>query len=175
MDQLRLWFENKEWPKDWRIIPHLSVNQELFEDQYFRNPELWTSMFRILNETNFSQLEPGRHEVAGDDLFFMVNHYVTKETGLVQFEIHRKYIDLQYVFEGQEFIGTANAELAEETLPYNAEKDIAFYKVSQAAFQKADPTAFLLFFPEELHQPGVMVDEPGKVKKVVFKISYRQV
>jgi YhcH/YjgK/YiaL family protein len=152
------------------VFPHVSVNADKMQEQIDRNPEIWETMFRILKSTTFSGLEPGRHEVAGENLFYMINQYITKDAASVKFEAHRKYIDLQYVMEGEEIMGVSGFEYASETDPYVAEKDIAFYTVSKAEYHKASASEFFVFFPEDLHQPGVMAEDPQKVKKVVFKI-----
>jgi YhcH/YjgK/YiaL family protein len=152
------------------VFPHASVDVKKMQEQMDRNPEIWETMFRILKSTNFSGLDPGRHEVAGENLFHMINQYVTKDAESVKFEAHRKYIDLQYVMEGEELIGISGFEYASETDSYVAEKDIAFYTVSKAEYHKATASEFFVFFPEDLHQPGVKAENPMEVKKVVFKI-----
>jgi biofilm protein TabA len=152
------------------VIPHASVNTLKMQEQMDRNPEIWKTMFGILKSTNITELDTGKHEVAGENLFYMINQYVTKEAESVKFEAHRKYIDLQYVTEGEEIIGVSDFEYASETDPYIAEKDIAFYIVSKAEYHKATASEFFVFFPEDLHQPGVMAKDPQKVRKVVFKI-----
>jgi YhcH/YjgK/YiaL family protein len=152
------------------VILHPSADMTKMQEQIDKNPGIWETMFRLLESTAFLGLEPGRHEVAGDNLFYMINQYVTKEAESVKFEAHRKYIDLQYVTDGEEIIGVAGFEHARETDPYIAEKDVAFYTVSKAEYFKASPSEYFVFFPEDLHQPGVMVGDPLAVKKIVFKI-----
>jgi YhcH/YjgK/YiaL family protein len=44
------------------------------------------------------------------DIFYNVSQYETKLTGEVKFEAHRRYIDIQYMLEGQEMMGYANIE-----------------------------------------------------------------
>jgi YhcH/YjgK/YiaL family protein len=152
------------------VILHLSADITKLQEQIDKNPGIWETMFRLLEATEFSRLDPGRVEVMGENLFYLVNQYVTKEAESVKFEAHRKYIDLQYVMEGEEMMGVSGFEYATETETYIAEKDIAFYTVSKAEYHTATPSAFFVFFPEDLHQPGVMVMDPREVRKVVFKI-----
>jgi len=170
--QIREWFDRMEWLQGWNVKPHPSVNTGLLAEQYVKAPEIWKRMFSILKSGEFRDLAPGKHEVDGDNLFFMINQYETRDAETVRFEAHRKYIDLQYVFEGQELMGVSSAEYATETVPYSSDNDIVFYEVSKAEHFKATPSEFLLFFPVELHQPGVRVTEPVPVKKVVFKIKW---
>jgi YhcH/YjgK/YiaL family protein len=152
------------------VFPHSSVNAAKMQEQMERNPEVWKTMFGILESTDFSGVDPGKHEVSGENLFYMINQYVSKEAESVKFEAHRKYIDLQYVIEGEEMMGVSGIENATETETYIAEKDIAFYTVSKVEYHAATPSAFFVFFPEDVHQPGVKAGNPREVKKVVFKI-----
>jgi YhcH/YjgK/YiaL family protein len=170
MEADQVWFTRKIRINGREVIPHSSVNATELQEQMDRNPEIWEKVFRLLETTAFSDQEPGRHEAAGEDLFYMINHYTTKDVKSVKFEAHRKYIDLQYMTEGEELMGVSGFENGTETETYIPEKDIAFYSVSKAEYHKATPSAFFVFFPEDLHQPGVMVSEPEAIKKVVFKI-----
>jgi biofilm protein TabA len=152
------------------VNPDSSVNPQKLKEQMDRNPEIWETMFRILESTTFSSLVPGRYEVMGENLFYMVNQYVTKKAESVKFEAHRKYIDLQYVTEGEEMMGVSGFGNATETETYMAENDIAFYTVPKAEYHTATPDVFFVFLPEDVHQPGVKVNDPREVRKVVFKI-----
>ncbi len=151
--------------------PGAQVNQEILAAQYALAPDRWDKAFDLLKSLDFNALEAGKHEVDGENLFFMVNHYVTKPAGEVPFEAHRKYADIQYVFEGEELIGVAPMEVGTETVPYSPEKDIAFYAVKESVSHRAAPDTILVYFPEDLHQPGVMTGEPKPVKKVVVKVK----
>ena len=110
-------------------------------------------------------------EIDGSNLFFMVNHYITKPSEEVLFEAHRDYADIQYVYEGEELIGVAPLLQGKEILPYDPEKDIAFYDVKEAEHYKAAADRLFILFPDDLHQPGVMTRMPEPVKKVVIKVK----
>jgi hypothetical protein len=49
----------------------------------------------VLNATK------GRHEVDGDNLYYMADEYDTKPLEQGRLESHRKYIDIQYVISGR--------------------------------------------------------------------------
>jgi hypothetical protein len=51
-----------------KVFPHTSVNAMKLQEQMERNPEVWKTMFGILESTTFSGMEPGRHEVMGENL-----------------------------------------------------------------------------------------------------------
>lgn len=169
--QDKQWFEKMEWLQGWEIPPHFTVDQKRLADQYSKNPEKWKTVFRMLKSSDYKSLEPGKHEMAGDDLFFMINRYETRDEGEVKYEIHKKYIDIQYVFEGEEYMGLAPAGDGKVIVPYSEEKDIAFVEVAKGAKHKASPAVFFIFFPGEPHQPGVKSGISRLVRKVVVKVK----
>jgi biofilm protein TabA len=170
-DRIKQWFEKKDWLQGWNVHPHSSVNYRLMADQYFKKPDRWNAAFKMLKMCKSNVLEPGRHVIDGDNLFFMVNQYETRDQEAVMFEIHRKYIDIQYVLEGEELMGVAPFENATEIIPYSQGKDIAFVNVSNAMHYLASPAEFFIFFPEEPHQPGVKAGISRPVKKIVIKVK----
>jgi YhcH/YjgK/YiaL family protein len=125
----------------------------------------------LLNEDSIRNAAPGKYEVDGENLFYVVSEYETKPIEEGKLEIHRKYLDIQYIVSGEECIGVAPLEGLTEETPYNGEKDLAFYHY--------DPTMsklhlkqgmFAIFWPNEPHMPGRSIDRAEKVKKIVVKI-----
>jgi YhcH/YjgK/YiaL family protein len=125
----------------------------------------------LLNEDCVREATPGKYEVEGKNLFYIVDEYETKPVEEGRLEIHRKYLDIQYIVSGAECIGTAPLQGLIEETPYDGEKDIAFYHY--------DPTMsrlhlkqgmFAIFWPNEPHLPGRSINNPEKVKKIVVKV-----
>lgn len=171
---IREWFEKGEWLKGWHIAPHPSVDFRMVARYYFENPERWNAVFRMLKTCLLPNIEQGRYEIDGDRLFFTVSSYDTKEPDVAKFEAHRHYIDIQYVFEGEELMGVASLADAKEKGAYNPEKDIIFYDVTNAVYHKATPAHFFVFSPQEVHQPCVKVNESATVRKLVIKVKIGQ-
>ena len=59
---------------------------------------------QFLAETDFSKVELGRYELQGDDIFYMVQQYETDPDKTIS-EAHKKYIDIQFMVDGEEIIG----------------------------------------------------------------------
>ena len=59
---------------------------------------------RLLRTTDFSAMEAGKYEVDGTELYYMLQCYQSKEQNDKP-EAHKKYIDIQYIVEGEEQIG----------------------------------------------------------------------
>ncbi|QLG89646.1 YhcH/YjgK/YiaL family protein [Chitinibacter bivalviorum] len=139
-------------------------------------PPLPAAIERALNylrSTDFSQLATGRHPIEGDQMIAIVQTPQTQpwETGMPEF--HRRYIDIQYLLEGEEIIGFGVAQpelpLATDQL---AERDIAFvHPIADESRLHLKPGMFAIFFPGELHKPCRCVQQSQLIKKIVIKID----
>ncbi len=172
-DEIRIkaWYDQREWLRGWSVSPHPTINNPMMVSQYQKTPERWDLVFKMLRTCLLSAPEPGKHEIDGENLFFFVNQYETKDSDAVKYETHVKYIDVQYVIEGEELIGIAPPVGAVEVVPYSGENDIAFVKTDIGIQYLATPAEFFVFFPGEPHQPGVKNGFSQPVRKIVFKIK----
>ena len=103
----------------------------------------------------------------------IVSEYTTKEINENGYEAHRDWIDVQYVIKGEEHIRCLPLENLTESLPYNASKDAAFYvEHSLKGLELAIGNGFFaVFFPQDGHMSGLMIERKKKVKKVVVKVA----
>jgi YhcH/YjgK/YiaL family protein len=125
--------------------------------------------FRYLQTTDFSKLETGRYEVEGKEVYAMVSEYNTKNIEDAKWEAHQKYADVQFVVSGEEKMGYAPLSALEIKETYNSEKDIVILKGS-GDYVTVKPGMFVVFFPQDGHQPCVAVHGNAPVKKVVVKV-----
>nr|WP_302830660.1 YhcH/YjgK/YiaL family protein [uncultured Bacteroides sp.] len=149
--------------------PDSSINMNSFREHYELYPKRWEVVFNYLNNLETDSLLPGTINLS-NDIYVTISEYQTKKEEKVLFESHREYIDLQYVIKGKEYIGISH-NATENIIPYNKEKDIAFYRANIEKQLLADSTRFFLFFPEDLHQPCINAGQCKYVKKVVIKIK----
>ena len=137
------------------------------------SPRLATALEHLAT-TDFSQLPVGNYPLDGDNIFVIVNDYQTKHKSTEPFDVHQKYIDVQYVFSGEEEFGYL--PLAEQTpsKPYFEKHDYAEfdYEANQAnaSYIKLKAGMFALFFPGDMHMPGTG-DIATAVRKVVIKVK----
>ncbi len=80
----------------------------------------------LLRDTDFSRLEDRRYEVDGEDLYFFLQSYDSKPVNDTP-EAHRKYIDIQFLIQGEEKIGVAPLEDMTEEVEARPDGDIWFY------------------------------------------------
>ena len=75
------------------------------------------------------------------------------------------------VFAGEELCGHTDVRTLTVTEPYIATKDVAKYAHPSQPTTRLHlkPGTFTVFYPQDGHQPGVAVDQPTQVLKVVIK------
>ncbi|MFR1822668.1 MAG: YhcH/YjgK/YiaL family protein [Clostridium saudiense] len=136
---------------------------------YFGLGEKFEKAFKYLEETDLENLECGKHIIDGDNIFASVGEYYTKNADECLWEAHRKYIDIQYIIQGQENMGYSNISNIETTIEYNSESDVLFGN-GNGQFITVNQGEFIIFTQEDAHMPSLKVDESTPVKKVVVKI-----
>ena len=173
-DEINSWFNKKEWLNGWNVLPDASINKRTFAVLYHKNPGHWDQAFHFLKSANLKELPLGIQELEGKHLFVNVQEYYGKAKSEALFESHKKYIDIQYVIEGEEIIGLSSIDKAKVKEQYNEDKDIAFYDSDERKYLKATPEKFFLFFPDDIHQPSITAGDSIQIKKIVVKILIEQ-
>jgi YhcH/YjgK/YiaL family protein len=126
--------------------------------------------FDFLKRPGIDATPVGRLELDGALLFALTQAYETKPIQEGRLEAHKKYIDIQFVVSGEEFIGYAPLNNQAVAKPFDAEKDIAFYD-GEAWFTLLRKGMFAIFFPQDAHLPGRYTEKTAQVKKIVLKIA----
>lgn len=126
----------------------------------------------FMNEFKKSDMQPGRYDIHGDDLFAAVSRYDTEPNVDRQFENHKKYIDLQIVLDGKEEIHWADTDsLTQVSEEFSKGGDIAFYTGASMGYVLLGGDQCAVFFEEDAHMPNVLHEKSENVLKVVFKIK----
>lgn len=125
----------------------------------------------FIRDTDFESMPNGRIDIDGDNVFALVQRYKTKDPDDCKWEIHQKYIDVQYMELGFETVGYTNYEYLDAETPYNEETDVMLLEGEGDFFQLGEGD-FAIFFPQDAHMPGLIVDEESEdVLKVVIKVK----
>ena len=125
-----------------------------------------------IQKVDIGKMEPGRYEIEGDKLFYLVQDAELRALEETRAEAHYQYADIQIPFSTGECYGFA---LPEPGFSPNddqlKEKDVAFYPTpANECFIDTAPGAYVVFLPKELHRPCVAIDKKEKIRKVVVKI-----
>ncbi|MBE5731588.1 MAG: DUF386 family protein [Clostridiales bacterium] len=113
----------------------------------------------------------GSHKIS-DSLVLNVNEYNSNENKDGAYEAHEKWIDVQMIITGEEDIRYAKRSAGEMKTDYNPDIDALFMNVATGydvlGLYRGN---FAVFFPEDLHLPGLAKDKSMPIKKYVFKIK----
>ena len=115
---------------------------------------------------DLSDLPLGRTEVDGENVFINVME-ADLSPDSTRLEYHKKYADLQIDLTGGEGWGYTN-EPGEEVGKYAV--DCGFQDSASVVSGALGEGRFVLFFPGELHKPGVARPGCDHVRKAVIKI-----
>jgi YhcH/YjgK/YiaL family protein len=154
------------------VEAHPSIDAQEFAYQYHTNKALWDKAFAFLKSADLETIAPGKYVVDGDNVFISVTEGPTKDPEAARWEAHKKYIDIQYVIKGKEKMGVVPIEKAVVTVNFDTTKDIGFYTApdKDSEYYEASSKAFLIFFPNDVHRPGIKVAGFDATKKLVVKI-----
>ncbi|OJT39918.1 YhcH/YjgK/YiaL family protein [Serratia plymuthica] len=125
-----------------------------------------------LQNTDFSALPAGRYEDPATGYVVQVLDLHTQPSDELRPEVHRKNVDVQFLVSGTELIGIAadrgDNPIHQELL---AQRDIIFYRdVADESWLTMRPGNFAVFFPQDVHRPACIHQQPCAIRKVVVKI-----
>ena len=138
---------------------------------YGVNPK-FEKAFGFIEKAIKENAEVGKYEIEGKEIYASVQNYDSKLMENSVFEGHKNYIDIQYIIEGREMMGVMEISKSETDSEYNDQKDVTFYKKSDiASYCIAEQGDFCIFYPHDIHSPGVSFNNsPSNVKKIVVKV-----
>lgn len=145
-----------------------SLNAKKGNYQY---PAAIQTALDFLAKEDTASLPVGRYELDGDNIFVLIQDQTTAPASEKRAESHRNYIDIQYLFSGEEVQGYAMLapdKKGEEP----AGKDNIFYDtVENECFVKLHPGEFTIYFSNDIHRPNCTDSEPMQIHKAVVKIK----
>ena len=123
--------------------------------------------------TDLASIETGKYPIDGENVLAIVNEYTTKPVSECDPESHRDYADIQIMITGAERFGYTPLVDQQASTPYRPENDVAFYSIppEELNYITLQPGQFIIFFPSDIHQPEVFIQQPGFVRKVVLKVA----
>lgn len=134
---------------------------------YALHPGL-SRVFDFLRTADIASLEPGRHDIDGDNLFVNVSELELRPLDAAHLEAHNRYIDVQVVVEGEETFGwSERKDCMKPEGEFDTERDILFYSDIPQTFYNVREGQFTILYPEDAHAPML---GNGNVRKLIFKV-----
>ena len=115
--------------------------------------------------------EPGVYPLSNDGRIVISATVTTHDGETARLEAHRNYLDIQYVLEGEEYMGWAPTDTLDVAVPYSAEKDISLHS-GDCQFIHIPAGYCYIVFPEDAHAPAVHLN--GKActaQRMVIKLK----
>ena len=137
------------------------------------------AVLEYLRTTDFSNFTDGAYPMPHTDFIVKVQHYQTKKIEDCRPESHQKFIDVQYVAEGEEVMGWCplSPDL-KISAPYDSKADVVFYKnlLPESAVMLSARN-YAVLFPLDVHRPCGSLEEesPENVLKIVVKVPVEHV
>jgi biofilm protein TabA len=132
-----------------------------------------------IQQTDFSRVEKGKHEIDGLQIFTLVQEQQTPPNVSRRLEAYLKFIDIQYVIEGTDVIVLGLPDAANEIEKnLSAKKDCVFFKNVRDVMDLVSTPgryAIAIIFSGEVHRPNCQYRVSEKLRKVVVKGGWRTV
>lgn len=125
--------------------------------------------FAFLRRPDLSELTDERYDIDGDRVFAIVSNGPGRGKEGALLETHRRYIDIQYVIDGNDEMGWKPHQACKQpTMEYDSEKDYQLFADMPDIWLNCSSNTFAIFFPEDGHMPNI---SPGNIHKIILKIA----
>ena len=134
---------------------------------YACHPNIEAALHFIEQHRDGAGLEDGKHVLIPDALIANVVSAKTRDRGDAKMEIHARFMDVQYILEGEEICACAPLD---ETVKVDPETDNGFWSCEDTASIRVRQGEFYIVWPGEPHCPLVSTGEIAPVRKIICKV-----
>lgn len=156
-----------------------NINNGFFDKQCNLMPKPLALCLKYLKENDMAKAEAGVFDLklGNSDCILQVLDLQTNDRNNLRPEIHRKYIDVQFLASGGPEEATfwsddCSLEVDENLL--STKRDILFYKNSNTIKEGRiylTPGTYACYFPWDVHVPAIQVGKEEKsIRKIVIKV-----
>ncbi|WP_413113621.1 YhcH/YjgK/YiaL family protein [Thaumasiovibrio sp. DFM-14] len=113
----------------------------------------------------------GKFPIGNKGVFVVLAEGKTELLENRQAEIHKKYVDIQILLNGNETIGYSNHLDAKLKSLNDIDNDVMFFStVENEQYVNLSKGDFALFYPDQLHRPLCATCESMLVRKAIVKV-----
>lgn len=147
---------------EWLVIPKIDVvNIKLRID----------TAINYLSNLNISEKDAGKKVIVDDKFFYTVQSYETKPEDECKLESHRKYIDIQIMVSGKEFMDIVDISRLMLKETYNHEKDVMYWSIPNVMARTSLIAGdCIVLYPENAHRGSIASGKCRHVIKIVGKV-----
>ena len=138
-------------------------------------PPIIAQTCAYLTQLDLANLTAGRHELSHlhPDIYMNVDEFDSVVPTSKQAEMHRKYLDIQVLIQGEEMIEAS--PVYPDLAKFDDYREAQDYQLSPDIDHKMAiilrPKMFAVFYPYEPHKPGCYFNgQSAPIKKLVVKI-----
>lgn len=159
------------------IFGNIETVKSQLNDKRFEKAFLYIQKLQDKNSLEYKslsliELDNCNKIVLDENSFVLEQSYITKNKKDCFFESHKKYIDIQYMFKGDEIMEVENVDNLSVTTAYNEDLDYAKYaQTNNSSTLIIKENELAIFYPQDAHMPCIKIDENKKIIKAVFKIA----
>jgi len=136
-------------------------------DRYQELHPYFARAFDWLRDADFAALPDGNYQIEGDELFVILARSDGRDASPL--EAHRRYIDIQFVVEGEDEIGWRSiGDCKQQRGAFDSGRDIVFFNDEPRFYAKLGIATFAILFPSDAHAP---LSGTGATRKAVVKVS----
>lgn len=159
------------------IFGNIETVKSQLNDKKFEKAFLYIQKLQDKNSLEYKslsliELDKCNKIVLDENSFVLEQAYITKNKKDCLFESHKKYIDIQYMFKGDEIMEVENVDNLSVITAYNQDLDYAKYaQTNNSSTLVIKENELAIFYPQDAHMPCIKIDENKKIIKAVFKIA----
>jgi len=122
----------------------------------------------FLKTKDWQKATAGKYEIPGTDAWVSLQDVEAHPKKNATAEFHKKYIDLQYVLSGDEWMGWSARNSLPNAIPFDSDNDCGLIPNAPIdSWIQVKPGFFAIFYPCDVHAPCC---GNGKIRKIVVKI-----
>lgn len=126
----------------------------------------------FLKTQNLASLTPGRYAISGEDVYCVVQEQTNEHEPEI-WEMHQRYVDIQFIIAGNERIGVFPLHALAAAPSFPEGSDNAVVSDLSGTYYDLNPGDYLILFPHDVHKPNCPGSNSAYSKKIIVKVRIK--